>query len=64
MKIRGLGDTLHRDLMLEELLAIVSYTEFASWWTSIYNRRERIKSYVKKEGEDDKLDVSWTEHQK
>ena len=64
MKSKGLGKTLHRDLMMEELLAIVSYTEFASWWEAIYNRRERIKSYVKDKGQNEDLEVSWTEYQK
>ena len=36
---------LLRDATMEEHAALVSYTEFESWWSSIYESRDQLKAF-------------------
>ena len=53
---------LVRDVVLEETSATVSYTEFESWWSAIYDRREKLKSFVNLEGSEHDADVSLAQY--
>ena len=47
---RGIKRLL-RDLSMEEHAALVSYTEFASWWDAIHEARLKLKTFAKLERE-------------
>jgi len=45
-KIKKAGvKIIQRDAMMEEHAALVSYTEFESWWSSIYESRDQLKAF-------------------
>ena len=45
-KLRRAGiKPLLRDATMEEHAALVSYTEFESWWSAIYEGRRQLKAF-------------------
>ena len=53
-KLRKAGiKPLLRDATMEEHAALVSYTEFESWWSAIYEGRRQLKAFETPHEHDD-----------